>query len=1185
MYVRSGISAAIGHFNFLLVDFHITKLSNQQTMKVASLVFVTVVLQQPMAVVAITEKPLIFHSLDNFVACGDGSPAGIYTDALVDSRDDNINAFGGRNNHVINFQSGGGCGSEQTCRAAWIQKPYMLSSLFEPEFVKGSTFVSNDPTENPEMASFVKWLVPYCSQDMWIGSGKNSSGFVRSGSAHVNATLMHWLDAVQEANATVDTLVVSGVSAGTFAVLNHVDLIRSVSDAAEVKSLRLLLDASLITDRAEVDFGVMISDSVDPNMHPLCFKNSSDIIQHEELSQLPCCLSTHCMLRHSKSLTDWLRINPENPLVKDERILLIDTVYDILQTFSYLISASAPSNSLSSDGLMSLTGATSTVFNIGEFGGMRKARVLETLYAGERHNGPNVVWAMPSAIFHNTLITSLDIFSRICQRKFASSCDGSTDCIFIAYPEGISDSCNASGVGITVDITNELRMTSWTTTDTWKRVTVEGKSIQEIIYEFVRPNLNATLTGHARLMIDSCPGPNCVPEGQLAGNSAQSFIEIEDTFTPIPSWLIALVTLFLYGIVILYISMANWKDDAQKESSATNKESRGSTTCGGTDIRLRGLCVESRSGEKILEDVNISLGNSTLNCLLGKSGSGKSTLLGVLSCQLKANLDVSLKSGTNLSTLSCTYMRQLDLVTMENMTPIDYLRSTSKVYGVNKKKLDFVLGLVKPFFPVKKESNEKNIEVIVLDPFKNAMIKELSGGQRRMLAIAAALFQNTSLLILDEPLSGLDSVSSMKVINLLKFMAKENAVTVFMTMHQPSNEILDAMDEVVVLAKGKVIFDSKFDSLDNGTSSAAFIHEVLSETEMETISHSRISAASHQNKISVIPEGKKSEEEKAMLDTVNKGLRLWQIQPLVRRLHLEFSPKVRDVLITPICFLIISAWGSIDATNPLLTFLLNTMFTGAPAVLYQEQSVMNWDMLSAHLWDLEDNRVSPVSYMLASGFRMFYIPIISIPPSLALAYAALGWQWKSFWVQNLFSVLTTVALLQFGKTLSAGMKDFRSVASSMNVALYLGVVLSGTFVNPSTVPSSLQWIMYFSTPFWGMSGSLLNIFQHSKVGQQPCQSFVACMVYNPSVMAHLTGYASITTARTSMIMLIVITATLVLIEYVLLRRKVVQRSNYTTVIGTDTKMDEIEDESEQLLYQSTASERIFSIRRDPSMRF
>lgn len=286
---------------------------------------------------------------------------------------------------------------------------------------------------------------------------------------------------------------------------------------------------------------------------------------------------------------------------------------------------------------------------------------------------------------------------------------------------------------------------------------------------------------------------------------------------------------------------------------------------------------------------------------------------------MKANLDVSLKSGTNLSTLSCTFMRQLDLVTMENMTPIDYLRSTSKVYGVNKKNLDFVLGLVMPFFPVKKESNEKNIEVIVLDPFKNAMIKELSGGQRRMLAIAAALFQNTSLLILDEPLSGLDSVSSMKVINLLKFMAKENAVTVFMTMHQPSNEILDAMDEVVVLAKGKVIFDSKFDSLDNGTSSAAFIHEVLSETEMETISHSRISAASHQNKISVIPEGKKSEEEKAMLDTVNKGLRLWQIQPLVRRLDLEFSPKVRDVLITPICFLIISAWGSIDATNPLLS--------------------------------------------------------------------------------------------------------------------------------------------------------------------------------------------------------------------------------------------------------------------------
>merc|ERR1712194_44004 len=142
--------------------------------------------------------------------------------------------------------------------------------------------------------------------------------------------------------------------------------------------------------------------------------------------------------------------------------------------------------------------------------------------------------------------------------------------------------------------------------------------------------------------------------------------------------------------------------------------------------------------------------------------------------QLKSNLNVSLKSTSDISSISCTFMRQLDLGTMENMTPIDYLHSTSKIFGADQENLDFVLDLVQPFFPIKTKRDENNVEVTQLDPFQNANIRELSGGQRRMLAIAAALFQNTNLLLLDEPLSGLDSVSSMKVIKLLKFIAQEN---------------------------------------------------------------------------------------------------------------------------------------------------------------------------------------------------------------------------------------------------------------------------------------------------------------------------------------------------------------------------------------------------------------------------
>merc|ERR1712194_223870 len=110
------------------------------------------------------------------------------------------------------------------------------------------------------------------------------------------------------------------------------------------------------------------------------------------------------------------------------------------------------------------------------------------------------------------------------------------------------------------------------------------------------------------------------------------------------------------------------------------------------------------------------------------------------------------------------------------------------------------------------------------------------------------------------------------------------------------------------------------------------------------------------------------------------------------------------------------------------------------------------------------------------------------------------------------------------------------------MGLYICFVLSGVFVNPTKVPSSIQWLMYLSPFFWSLSGNLLIMFQHTEIGEQPCQSLAACIVYNPSFMAHATGFASLVTVRSSMFVLVGVTFGLVVIEYILLCRKVVQRS-------------------------------------------
>lgn len=529
----------------------------------------------------------------------------------------------------------------------------MLSSLFEPAAIDGATILSNDASANPAMVSFTKWNVPYCSQDLWLGNSNQSDNFIRSGSKHVEAMMSHWLDAVLEAQAVIDTLVISGVSAGGMAVLNHFDLFHTVAQAAGVKSLRLILDSSLYPDGIDTDFSHLLQQVVDPQQHPLCFDEMTGNLQHETLSRLPCCLSTHCMLRHS-NIGKWAHSSPTSNQ-RGTKMLLIDSAYDSLQTF---IELSSNALALPPSGLSSLAGVASTTFNAAEFAGKRKSRVIETMFGGGKELGHNVFWAVTSFPGHNVLVPSIDLSSRLCaaMQESESTCEGARDCVFSNYPGGISPVCNATGSGLKLPLGNGLHATLWTTTESWNLITVNGRSIQEVISQFVAPaaleNTSASIFSSSSntLLIDSCPGPNCIPEDSTAtategiprSSPAQSLIEIDNILNPMSTWLRASVIIFLgLGLILFSFTLPVCKCGlkVQRRTRASNKSSasvaqpkqrKTKNSCSCNELYLNGLSVFSNRGDQILDDVSLDLKGSTLNCLLGKSGSGKSCLLGVL---------------------------------------------------------------------------------------------------------------------------------------------------------------------------------------------------------------------------------------------------------------------------------------------------------------------------------------------------------------------------------------------------------------------------------------------------------------------------------------------------------------------------------------------------------------------------
>lgn len=85
------------------------------------------------------------------------------------------------------------------------------------------------------------------------------------------------------------------------------------------------------------------------------------------------------------------------------------------------------------------------------------------------------------------------------------------------------------------------------------------------------------------------------------------------------------------------------------------------------------------------------------------------------------------------------------------------------------------------------------------------LIRGVSGGERKRTSIGVELLTNPSLIFMDEPTTGLDSATSFNVLQIIKSLAK-NGRTVISTIHQPSSEIFDMFDKLLLLVQGELIF-------------------------------------------------------------------------------------------------------------------------------------------------------------------------------------------------------------------------------------------------------------------------------------------------------------------------------------------------------------------------------------------
>ena len=194
---------------------------------------------------------------------------------------------------------------------------------------------------------------------------------------------------------------------------------------------------------------------------------------------------------------------------------------------------------------------------------------------------------------------------------------------------------------------------------------------------------------------------------------------------------------------------------------------------------------------KAVDDISFYVRRGSLFAFLGQNGAGKSTTIKMITTLLTKDEGEVLLNGNK----SESYVREkIGVVFQENV--LDDLLTVKEN-----------LILRGTFYLKEKEVVLKRYNELVLEldlkNLENQKFKILSGGQKRRVEIARALFSNPELLILDEPTTGLDPETRLVVWRLIEKLRTEKGVTVFLTTHY-MEEAANA-DYVVIIHRGKIV--------------------------------------------------------------------------------------------------------------------------------------------------------------------------------------------------------------------------------------------------------------------------------------------------------------------------------------------------------------------------------------------
>ena len=184
------------------------------------------------------------------------------------------------------------------------------------------------------------------------------------------------------------------------------------------------------------------------------------------------------------------------------------------------------------------------------------------------------------------------------------------------------------------------------------------------------------------------------------------------------------------------------------------------------------LCI-GYDGKQILQPLNFSVYQGDYLCIVGENGSGKSTLMKtLLGLHSPVSGKILMEDGLNKT--------EIGYIPQQTIVQKDFPASVKEIV------LSGCQGRcgIRPFY----SKEEKNLALLSMEKMQitslqNRCYRELSGGQQQRVLLARALCATRKILLLDEPVSGLDPKVTAEMYTLIRRLNQEDGITIIMISH------------------------------------------------------------------------------------------------------------------------------------------------------------------------------------------------------------------------------------------------------------------------------------------------------------------------------------------------------------------------------------------------------------------